>query len=320
VTLFFAGQALFFSRWQNQLMRLRRRKHTAAQVSMGMSTNWCFRISLRWRRGRFGLVSFLSFFRFLRFFLPFLSVFIFVRRHDHSKRPRPVYRFLCVFALPSTYINCVISESLHPLFFRVRVLRGLSAARSCVPAIDAILFYFRSQRDDDSAVISFFIILATYIFSYDDDDPLVVYVGGADDMIRRPLCVCLDLDSSPPTLGCILCAVLCLSKSFFSFSSFGLVLFCFVFFCSLPSWPSTLWFRVRVFSSSSLRYRYIPLTGGVGGGEVAAVFLALVCLLVLHLLHALVFSSLFSARSYPSFVSEQHRPFFSSNRRLGFFS
>jgi hypothetical protein len=49
-------------------------------------------------------------------------------------------------------------------------------------------------------------------------------------MIRWPLCVCSDLDPSPPTLGCILCAVLCLSKSFFSFPSFGLVLFCFVFF------------------------------------------------------------------------------------------
>jgi hypothetical protein len=136
-------------------------------------------------------------------------------------------------------------------------------------------------------------------------------------MIRRPLS---DLDSSPPrwVVSCVLFYVLrslsfrSLRSAWFYFVSF--------FFCSLPSWPSALWFRVRVFSSSSLRYRYIPLTGGVGGGEVAAVFLALVCLLVLHLLQALVFSSPFSACSYPSFVSEQHHPFFSSNRRLGFFS
>jgi amino acid transporter len=161
VTLFFAGQAPVLFQMPEPIDEATPKEAHSCTGFDGNEYELVFSDEFEVEGGRFGLVSFVSFFRFLRFFLPFLSVFIFVRRHDHSKRPRPAYRFLCVFALPSTYINCVISESLHPLFFRVRVLRGLSAARGCVPAIDAILFYFRSQRDDDSAVISFFIILAT---------------------------------------------------------------------------------------------------------------------------------------------------------------
>jgi len=132
----------------------------------------------------------------------------------------------------------------------MRVLQVLSAARGCVPAIDAILFCFRSQRGDDAAVISFLIILATHISSYDDDDddalvilsthtpckfsnlprirvPIFVpsNVGGADNMIWRPLCVYSDLDSSGCILSPFLCAVLCLLNSFFSSS-----LFCFIFY------------------------------------------------------------------------------------------
>ena len=55
---FSQDKPLFFSRCQNLLTKLRRRRHISAQVS-----NWCFRMSLRWRGRRFGLVSFVSFFR-----------------------------------------------------------------------------------------------------------------------------------------------------------------------------------------------------------------------------------------------------------------
>ena len=135
----------------------------------------------------------------------------------------------------------------------MRVLRVLSAARGCVPAIDAILFYSRSQRGDDAAVISFLIILVTHISSYDDDDddalvvsptrtpcefsslprirvPIFVpsNVGGAGNMIWRPLCVYSDLDSSPPWV---------MSYPPFCVMSFEFFLFIFfVLFHFLPSW------------------------------------------------------------------------------------
>ena len=63
----------------------------------------------------------------------------------------------------------------HLRIFAPPILSRASASRSsgCVPAIDAIYYYFRSQRGDDAAVVSFLIILATRISSYDDDDTLV---------------------------------------------------------------------------------------------------------------------------------------------------
>ena len=121
-------------------MGLRRRRHIAAQVSMGMSTSWCFRASLS--------------LCFLLFFLRFLFIFVFVHCYDHSTRPRPAYCLLCVFVLPPTGINCIISESLHPPFFFFACecfeffrLPGVVFLRSM-----RFFIYFRSQRGDDAAV------------------------------------------------------------------------------------------------------------------------------------------------------------------------
>jgi len=71
---------------------------------------------------------------------------------------------------------------------------------------------------------------------------------GADDMIQRPLCICSDLDSSPPrwVVSYLSFCVLFYVFRILSFSSLRFVLFCFVF-CSLPSSPSAPWFHLRVF-------------------------------------------------------------------------
>jgi len=167
---------------------------------MGMCTIWCwcFRTSLRWRRGRFGLASFVHSFVF--FVSSFSSLFAVMTIQCATKTCVPLLGFHartnCVTAvarifcmprkwdvklqiLPVSMVTliikdfaqckltckmrlsfwfrvlqpckiswpqqCVISESLQPLFFFFR-LRVLLATRGCVPVIDAIFIYFRSQR------------------------------------------------------------------------------------------------------------------------------------------------------------------------------
>ena len=113
---------------------------------------------------------------------------------------------------------------------------------------------------------------------------------GADDMIQWLLWVCSDLDSSPPSWVVSSYLSFCVLFEFFHFV-----------FCSLPPWPSALWFRVRVFSSSSLRYGYILLT--VGDGDMAAFFCASVSTCSRSSPRASIFL-LFLLLLYPSSVSE----------------
>lgn len=130
-------------------MKLRRRRHIAAQVSVGMNTNWCFRPCLRYRGGRFGLVS-LS--------LPFIFF---------------VFFFVCW-------------------------------------SFSSLLAVMTIQRD-------------AFVRTW-----TLLHIGFV--------------------LSSFLSTVLCLSNSFCSFSSFRFVVY------SLPSWSSTLWFRMQFFSSPCVRY------------------------------------------------------------------
>ena len=76
--------------------------------------------------------EFFSSFPFLLFSLRFLFNFVFVRRHDHSTRPGPAYRLLCVFA----HVSITSSPNLcAPFLSRASVFRRRSCDRSTIDAI-----------------------------------------------------------------------------------------------------------------------------------------------------------------------------------------
>jgi hypothetical protein len=222
--------------------------------------------------------EFVSFFRFFFVYFLFSSLFI--------QRDQDLRTFSFGFSLPPTCINCVISESLHPLFFRVLVLRVLSAARGCVCTIDAIFYSSRSQRSDDAWSPRFFFsslppaypfmtmtMLCSYVWSTRTSFEclrfprirVLIFVssktGGADDMIRPPLCFCSDLGSSLPRwVVCVL---------FYVFLFVFFVSCRFLFFTILA--VHTLVSRASFFEFLP-QIQYIPLSGGAGDGYMAAFF------------------------------------------------